>query len=127
MTRVRFLDHMRAVLTEAVLAGAGRILRVRREALTTLRYKPSGRRSPGELVTLADERSDAAMSTVFERHLSRLSPAVGWHVEESGLRGAGDESRRVGADVSRKGSPDRVATTGLLADHSARAGGPDQH
>ena len=60
MTRVRFLDHIRAVLIEAVLAGAGRILRVRREALTTLRYKPSGRGNPGELVTLADERSDAA-------------------------------------------------------------------
>ena len=34
MTRVRFLDHIRAVLTEAVLAGAGRVLRVRREALS---------------------------------------------------------------------------------------------
>jgi fructose-1,6-bisphosphatase/inositol monophosphatase family enzyme len=98
MTRVRFLDHIRAVLTEAALAGAGRVLRVRREALTTLRYKPSRHGSPGELVTLADERSDAAMSAVFERHLSRLSPAVGWHLEESGLRVAGDAARRVGAD-----------------------------
>ena len=98
MTRVHFLDHLRAVLTEAVLAGAGRILRVRRDALTTLRYKAAAGHGAGELVTLADERSDAAMSAVFERHLSRLSPAVGWHLEESGLRGAGDQSRRVGAD-----------------------------
>lgn len=52
MTRVRFLDHIRAVLTEAVLAGAGRVLRVRRETLTTLRYKPSRHGSPGELVIL---------------------------------------------------------------------------
>ena len=93
MTRARFLEHIRTVLTEAVLAGAARILQVRREAMTTLRYK-----ALGELVTLADERSDAAMSEVFERHLPRLAPAVGWHLEESGLRGAGDEPRRVGGD-----------------------------
>lgn len=96
MTRARFLEHIRTVLTEAVLAGAARILQVRREAMTTRRYK-----ALGELVTLADERSDAAMSAVFERHLPRLAPAVGWHLEESGLRGA-SRCRRRNASAPRE-------------------------
>jgi 3'-phosphoadenosine 5'-phosphosulfate (PAPS) 3'-phosphatase len=89
----RALARMRAILTEAVLAGAARILETRRDGLAA-RYKDRG-----ELVTLADERSDAAMVAVFERRLASLTPAVGWHLEESGARAAaGAGAGRVGGD-----------------------------
>ena len=93
MADTRALASIASVLTEAVLAGAAQILETRRGVLTT-RHK-DGR----ELVTLADERSDAAMASVFERRLTTVAPGVGWHLEESGARAAsGDAVGRVGGD-----------------------------
>lgn len=88
-----FLERMRKVLNDAVVAGASEILDVRGDGSTTRRYKANH-----ELVTLADERSDAAMSAVFAERLARVAPNVGWHLEESGRRYAADAAAWVGAD-----------------------------
>ena len=66
---------------------------MRGDALDIRRYKANR-----ELVTLADERSDAAMATVFAERLARVAPGVGWHLEESGRRHAVDAAAWVGAD-----------------------------
>jgi fructose-1,6-bisphosphatase/inositol monophosphatase family enzyme len=81
------------VLTDAVVAGASQILDVRGHASNVRRYKANH-----ELVTLADERSDAAMSAIFADRLARVAPGVGWHLEESGRRHAEDAAAWVGAD-----------------------------
>jgi fructose-1,6-bisphosphatase/inositol monophosphatase family enzyme len=93
MSERRFLDRMRGVLSDAVVAGASEILDVRANVANTRRYKANR-----ELVTLADERSDAAMSAVFAERLARVAPGVGWHLEESGRRHAVDAAAWVGAD-----------------------------
>ena len=54
MGELRFLERMRRVLIDAVVAGASQILDVRGDVLNIRRYKANR-----ELVTLADERSDA--------------------------------------------------------------------
>jgi fructose-1,6-bisphosphatase/inositol monophosphatase family enzyme len=92
MTRDQRLERMRSVLTEAVLAGASRVLETRRGPAFARRYKAGL-----ELVTLADERSDAAMAAVFARRLASVTPAVGWHLEESGRHDAAGVGR-IGAD-----------------------------
>src|SRR5689334_8817201 len=93
MSDRRFLDRMRSVLTDAVVAGASQILDVRGSAANVRRYKAND-----ELVTAADERSDAAMSAVFAERLSRVAPGVGWHLEESGRKHAEGAASWVGAD-----------------------------
>lgn len=93
MSDRRFLDRMRKVLADAVVAGAAEILDVRGGVVNTRRYKANR-----ELVTLADERSDAAMNAVFAERLTRIAPGVGWHLEESGRRHSEDAAAWVGAD-----------------------------
>ena len=89
----RFLERMRRVLIDAVVAGASQILDVRGDVLNIRRYKANR-----ELVTLADERSDAAMTAVFAERLARVAPGVGWHLEESGRRHSVDAAAWVGGD-----------------------------
>lgn len=86
------LDEIRGVLTEAVLAGARAVLDVRRNGGIDARYKEAA-----ELVTAADERSDAAMLAVLEPGLARIDPEIGLRLEESGVSGT-PARRRVGAD-----------------------------
>ena len=93
MSDRRFLERMRSVLTDAVVAGASQILDVRGGVTNVRRYKANS-----ELVTLADERSDAAMSAVFTERLARVAPGVGWHLEESGRTHAEHAAAWVGAD-----------------------------
>jgi fructose-1,6-bisphosphatase/inositol monophosphatase family enzyme len=93
MSERRFLERMRTVLRDAVVAGASQILDVRADASNMRRYKAND-----ELVTLADERSDAAMSAVFSERLTKVAPGVGWHLEESGRRHAEDAAAWIGAD-----------------------------
>ena len=81
------------MLVDAVVAGASQILDVRGDAVDIRRYKANR-----ELVTVADERSDAAMSAVFADRLARVAPGVGWHLEESGRQHAEDATAWVGAD-----------------------------
>ena len=89
----RFLERVRRVLIDAVVAGASQILDVRGDVVNIRRYKANR-----ELVTLADERSDAAMTAVFAERLARVAPGVGWHLEESGRRHAVDAAAWVGGD-----------------------------
>jgi fructose-1,6-bisphosphatase/inositol monophosphatase family enzyme len=89
----RFLDRIRRVLSDAVVAGASQVLAVRGDASNVRRYKAND-----ELVTLADERSDAAMSAVFAERLAKVAPGVGWHLEESGRKHSENAAAWVGAD-----------------------------
>src|SRR5688572_27442911 len=93
MGQRRLLERMRSVLIDAVVAGASQVLDVRGDVVNTRRYKANR-----ELVTLADERSDAAMSAVFAARLVRVAPGVGWHLEEWGRRHAVDAAAWVGGD-----------------------------
>jgi fructose-1,6-bisphosphatase/inositol monophosphatase family enzyme len=88
-----FLARIRRVLSDAVVAGASEILDVRGGASNVRRYKAND-----ELVTVADERSDAAMSAVLAERLPRVAPGVGWHLEESGRTHAEDAAAWVGGD-----------------------------
>jgi 3'-phosphoadenosine 5'-phosphosulfate (PAPS) 3'-phosphatase len=87
----QFLD----LLTRAVLAGASEVLTVRRAGLAEAHYKDAK-----ELVTEADQRSDAAMRRLFEEELPSIQdPAnpVELHLEESGISQTGS-GVRIGAD-----------------------------
>ena len=50
-----------------------------------------------ELVTEADERSDAAILHVLRSEIAAIDPTISFHLEESGIHGAGNQ-KRVGAD-----------------------------
>jgi 3'-phosphoadenosine 5'-phosphosulfate (PAPS) 3'-phosphatase len=77
------LDQIRDVLVDAVLAGAAAILKVRGCCNLGVRIK-SGR----ELVTAADEASDAAILSVFQLRLTALDPSISFYLEESGATAA---------------------------------------
>lgn len=79
-------------LTEAVLAGAAEVLRVRRGGEIGARYKDAT-----ELVTDADQRSDAAMLAVLQAKCAAIDPAISFQLEESGVTGT-PGARCVGAD-----------------------------
>ena len=81
------------VLVDAVLQGASAVLSARRDGLVAARYKDAT-----ELVTEADDRSDAAMRDVFRARLPRLDPDIVFHLEESGPSGDTAARRRVGGD-----------------------------
>ena len=86
------LKQVRDVLTEAVLAGAGRVLDVRRRGSIGAHYKDAT-----ELVTDADHQSDAAMLSVLQRRFPAIDPSIAFHLEESGIAGTLGR-KRVGAD-----------------------------
>jgi 3'-phosphoadenosine 5'-phosphosulfate (PAPS) 3'-phosphatase len=86
------LQEIRDILTEAVLAGGVRIIDVRRSGEIGSRYKDAT-----ELVTEADQQSDAAILSVLTRRFPAVDPSVSFHLEESGVVGTLGR-RRVGAD-----------------------------
>jgi 3'-phosphoadenosine 5'-phosphosulfate (PAPS) 3'-phosphatase len=86
------LEQIRDILTEAVLAGGVRVLEVRRSGEIASRYKDAT-----ELVTEADQQSDAAILSVLTRRFRDVDPSISFHLEESGVAGAPGR-KRVGAD-----------------------------
>jgi 3'-phosphoadenosine 5'-phosphosulfate (PAPS) 3'-phosphatase len=86
------LDAIHDVLVEAVLAGAREIMAVKSGGVPGARIK-YGR----ELVTEADERSDAAILSVFHARFPLLDPEISFHLEESGASAAGS-NKVAGAD-----------------------------
>jgi 3'-phosphoadenosine 5'-phosphosulfate (PAPS) 3'-phosphatase len=86
------LHEIRDILTEAVLAGGVRIIDVRRSGPIGSRYKDAT-----ELVTEADQQSDAAMLAIFTRRFPAVDPSISFHLEESGVAGTPGR-KRVGAD-----------------------------
>jgi len=80
------------VLTQAVTLGAIQVLGVTRAGPVVVEYKDAK-----ELVTTADQRSDAAMLAVFSDRLPRIDPAIACELEESGRFGASSH-KHVGAD-----------------------------
>ena len=86
------LDKIRESLTDAVLSGGVQVLDVQRRGSVNARYKDAT-----ELVTEADQQSDAAILAVLRARFGALDPDVSFHLEESGI--AGTLGRKwVGAD-----------------------------
>jgi 3'-phosphoadenosine 5'-phosphosulfate (PAPS) 3'-phosphatase len=86
------MHRITSILTEAVLAGAAEVLRVRRGGAIDAGYKDAT-----ELVTEADRRSDAAMLAVLQARFPAVDPAISFELEESGVTGT-PGAKRVGAD-----------------------------
>jgi 3'-phosphoadenosine 5'-phosphosulfate (PAPS) 3'-phosphatase len=80
------------VLIEAVLAGGTQVLAVQGRGSIEARYKDAT-----ELVTDADQQSDAAILSTFQSQFPAIDPEISFHLEESGI--AGTLGRKwVGAD-----------------------------
>src|SRR5262245_11670400 len=86
------LLDIRAILIDAVLAGARCVLDARRTGSVGTRYKTAA-----ELVTDADEQADAAMRAILEARLHALDAGISLRLEESGSSGSPGR-RHVGAD-----------------------------
>jgi 3'-phosphoadenosine 5'-phosphosulfate (PAPS) 3'-phosphatase len=86
------LAKIRDALVSAILAGGAAIIETKRSGTTEAHLKKAR-----ELVTAADERSDAAILEVLVREFGEIDREVSFHLEESGIHGAG-ERKRVGAD-----------------------------
>ena len=82
MGNVPKLDEIADVLVTAVLRGGREILAVRQAGTVQARYKDEK-----ELVTTADQKSDAAILAVFQSQLPAIDPAISFHLEESGVTG----------------------------------------
>ena len=92
MERKRRLEQIRRVLADAVIAGAAEVLRVKTSGQLAASYKDAT-----ELVTAADQASDAAIRQVLESRLPSIDPEITIVLEESG--GAALPGRKeVGAD-----------------------------
>ena len=76
------LETVRDILVAAVLAGATRVLDVRRTGTIGAVYKDAT-----ELVTEADRASDEAILSVFAAGFGGLDPSIAFHLEESGVTG----------------------------------------
>jgi 3'-phosphoadenosine 5'-phosphosulfate (PAPS) 3'-phosphatase len=86
------LEEVRDILIDAVLAGGARVLDVQRRGVLEARYKDAT-----EIVTDADQQSDAALLSIFQARFPAIDPAISFHLEESGI--AGTLGRKwVGAD-----------------------------
>lgn len=86
------LRQIRDILTDAVLAGGVRVLDVQRRGAIDARYKDAT-----ELVTDADQQSDAAILSILKDRCPAIDPEISFHLEESGI--AGTLGRKwVGAD-----------------------------
>jgi 3'-phosphoadenosine 5'-phosphosulfate (PAPS) 3'-phosphatase len=88
----RMLRQIRDILMEAVLAGGSRIIDVRRTGSIGARYKDAT-----ELVTEADQASDAAILSILSRRFPEVDSSISFHLEESGIAGT-IGPKRVGAD-----------------------------
>lgn len=76
------LTEIADVLVTAVLSGAREIVAVRLAGKVQARYKDEK-----ELVTTADQKSDAAILAVFQSRLTAIDPGISFHLEESGVTG----------------------------------------
>src|ERR1035437_4721252 len=92
MGNVPRLNEIADVLLTAVLSGGREILAVRRAGAVEASYKDAK-----ELVTTADQKSDAAILAVFQSRLPAIDPAISFHLEESGVTGT-PGSKIAGAD-----------------------------
>jgi 3'-phosphoadenosine 5'-phosphosulfate (PAPS) 3'-phosphatase len=86
------LDEILEILIAAVTSGAVQVLSVRGSGHFTGQYKDAT-----ELVTQADQRSDAAILSILQARFRALDPTIGFRLEESGASGP-QNSRWVGAD-----------------------------
>lgn len=86
------LDEVLDILIAGVTRGAVEVLAVRGAGAFTGQYKDAT-----ELVTLADQRSDAAILEIFESRFGALDASISFRLEESGTTGA-ESARWVGAD-----------------------------
>src|ERR1700679_2446798 len=76
------LTEIADVLVDSVLAGGREILAARLAGDVEARYKDAK-----ELVTVADQRSDAAILEVFRSRLGVIDWEISFHLEESGITG----------------------------------------
>lgn len=79
---MRNLTEIADVLVDAVLAGGREILAARLAGDVEARYKDAT-----ELVTVADQRSDAAILGVFQSRFGVIDGEISFHLEESGVTG----------------------------------------
>jgi 3'-phosphoadenosine 5'-phosphosulfate (PAPS) 3'-phosphatase len=86
------LEDILEILIAGVASGAVEVLSVRGSGEFTGQYKDAT-----ELVTQADQRSDAAILSVFESRFRALDPTISFRLEESGASGP-QGARWVGAD-----------------------------
>jgi 3'-phosphoadenosine 5'-phosphosulfate (PAPS) 3'-phosphatase len=86
------LEEILDVLIAAVTLGAVEVLTVKRAGSLVAEYKDAR-----ELVTTADQRSDAAILAVFRERLPRIDPTIAFELEESGRFG-GSSNKKAGAD-----------------------------
>ena len=86
------LEDILEILIAGVTSGAVEVLSVRGSGEFTGQYKDAT-----ELVTQADQRSDAAILSVFESRFRALDPTISFRLEESGASGP-QSTRWVGAD-----------------------------
>jgi 3'-phosphoadenosine 5'-phosphosulfate (PAPS) 3'-phosphatase len=86
------LEDILEILIAGATSGAVQVLTVRASGEFTGQYKDAT-----ELVTQADQRSDAAMLGIFESRFGALDPTISWRLEESGASGP-QGARWVGAD-----------------------------
>jgi len=80
------------VLVTAVLSGAREVVAARLAGKVQAMYKDEK-----ELVTTADQKSDAAILEVFRSRLTAIDPEISFHLEESGVTGTRG-SKIAGAD-----------------------------
>ncbi len=76
------LNKISNALVDAVLAGGREILAARLAGDVEAHYKDAK-----ELVTVADQRSDAAILAVFQERLGAIDREISFHLEESGVTG----------------------------------------
>ncbi len=76
------LNQIADVLISAVLAGGREILAARLAGTVEARYKDAK-----EVVTTADQNSDAAILAVFQARFPAIDPEISFHLEESGITG----------------------------------------
>jgi 3'-phosphoadenosine 5'-phosphosulfate (PAPS) 3'-phosphatase len=77
------LNRIADVLVSAVLAGGREVIATRLAGKVEASYKDEK-----ELVTTADQKSDAAILAVFQKQLPPIDPEISFHLEESGVTGA---------------------------------------
>lgn len=89
------LNRIADVLIDAALVGAKEILAVRLSGKVQAMYKDAK-----ELVTTADQKSDAAILNVFRSKFPPIDPEISFHLEESGATGTtgAKGSKIAGAD-----------------------------
>ena len=89
MSRLR---EIRDVLFDAVLSGALEVIQVKRSGEWN-----AAARDATELVTTADQLSDAAILSVFHARLPQIDSEISFYLEESGHHGL-SSAKEVGAD-----------------------------